>query len=30
MLEAAQAMMAGDPLDADGERRARDSGWRLR
>nr|WP_047166413.1 hypothetical protein [Sphingomonas sp. Y57] len=30
VLEAAQAMMAGDPLDADAERRARGSGWRLR
>jgi len=28
VLAAAQEMMAGDPLDADGERRARDSGWR--
>ncbi|MGQ0588903.1 MAG: anti-sigma factor family protein [Sphingosinicella sp.] len=27
VLEAAQAMMAGEPLDAAGERRARDSGW---
>lgn len=28
VLEAAQAMMAGEPLDAAGERRARASGWR--
>lgn len=28
VLEAAQAMMAGEPLDAAGERRARDFGWR--
>ena len=28
VLEAAQAMMAGEPLDAAAERRARDSGWR--
>ena len=27
VLEAAQAMMAGEPLDAAAERRARDSGW---
>ena len=28
VIEAAQAMMAGEPLDAAAERRARDSGWR--
>lgn len=28
VLQAAQEMMAGEPLDADGERRARDAGWR--
>lgn len=28
VLEAAQTLMAGEPLDADGERRARESGWR--
>jgi hypothetical protein len=28
VLQAAQAMMAGEPLDADAERRARESGWR--
>lgn len=28
VLEAAQARMAGDPLDAVAERRARDGGWR--
>jgi hypothetical protein len=28
VLEAAQALMAGDPLDATTERTARDSGWR--
>ena len=28
VLETAQAMMAGEPLDAAAERRARDSGWR--
>lgn len=28
VLGAAQEMMAGEPLDAEGERRARDSGWR--
>jgi hypothetical protein len=27
MLEAAQELMAGEPLDAEAERRARDSGW---
>jgi hypothetical protein len=30
VLGAAQDMMAGDPLDADAERRARDGGWQLR
>jgi hypothetical protein len=30
VLEAAQEMMAGEPLDAAAERRARDSGWRRR
>jgi hypothetical protein len=30
MLGSAQEMMAGDPLDADAERRARDGGWRVR
>lgn len=30
ILAAAQEMMAGEPLDAAGERRARDSGWRNR
>lgn len=28
VLQAAQDMMAGEPLDADAERRARDAGWR--
>lgn len=28
ILGAAQEMMAGEPLDAEGERRARDAGWR--
>ena len=28
VLRAAQEIMAGEPLDADAERRARDSGWR--
>lgn len=28
VMQAAQEMMAGEPLDADAERRARDSGWR--
>lgn len=28
VLQAAQEIMAGEPLDADAERRARDSGWR--
>lgn len=28
VMEAAQALMAGEPLDADAERQARDSGWR--
>jgi hypothetical protein len=28
LLAEAQAMMAGDPLDAAAERRARDLGWR--
>lgn len=28
VLEAAQAMMAGEPFDAEAERQARDSGWR--
>lgn len=28
VLQAAQEVMAGEPLDADAERRARDSGWR--
>jgi len=28
VLEAAQDMMAGDPFDAQAERRARDAGWR--
>lgn len=28
VMEAAQAMMAGDPLDADAERAARNAGWR--
>ena len=28
VLAAAQELMAGEPLDADAERRARDSGWR--
>jgi hypothetical protein len=30
VAQAAQAMMAGEALDAEGERRARDSGWRRR
>jgi hypothetical protein len=30
VLQAAQEMMAGDPLDPAAERRARDSGWRNR
>lgn len=30
VLAAAQEMMAGEPLDAAGERRARDAGWRNR
>lgn len=30
VLAAAQEMMAGEALDAEGERRARDSGWRRR
>lgn len=30
ILGAAQEMMAGDPLDADAERNARDAGWRVR
>lgn len=30
VLQAAQDLMAGEPLDADAERRARDSGWRPR
>ena len=29
-LAAAQEMMAGAPLDAEAERRARDAGWRIR
>ena len=28
VMQAAQELMAGEPLDAAGERRARDSGWR--
>jgi hypothetical protein len=28
VLQAAQEMMAGEPFDADAERRARDAGWR--
>jgi len=28
VLQAAQEIMAGEPLDAAAERRARDSGWR--
>jgi len=30
VAQAAQALMAGEALDAEGERRARDSGWRRR
>ena len=30
VAEAAQALMAGEPFDANAERRARDSGWRRR
>jgi len=30
VLAAAQEMMAGAPLDAEAERRARDAGWRIR
>jgi hypothetical protein len=30
MMQAAQDLMAGEPLDANAERRARDSGWRHR
>lgn len=30
VMQAAQEMMAGEPLDAEGERRARDAGWRNR
>jgi len=30
ILAAAQEMMAGEPLDAEGERRARDGGWQVR